>query len=307
MKFKKIFVLISLGILITGVALFASKDSTSGRNPKSSDNNKLSQNEIEKNAKLYQPQIGGKTLEVDLGINAQSAIVFDQETGEILYQKDCHTRLAPASIAKVATYSVAVENFDIEELIEISQTAADQEPNKIVMKAGEKMHFKDLLYGLMMISANDAAYAIAEAYPGGFNSFIARMNEFGRELGLSNTNFENPSGLDGDNYYSSAFDIATFTRYALTKHPEILKYMGEKNDYSVYPSEHNESHWWAHISSMLYRYPGMLGVKTGYTDIANSTFVGAAERNGRTLVVIFLNSRDANGDVAKLFDHGFSY
>lgn len=289
------------------MALFAPKNSTSGQKNTNADDGKASQNEIKKNAKLYQPQVGDKTSDAELGINAQSAIVFDQGTGEILYQKSPHTRLAPASITKIATFSLAVESFKLDQLIEISQTAAEQEPNKIVMKAGEKMHLDDLLYGLMMISANDAAYAIAEAYSGGFNAFVARMNEFGQDLGLTDTHFENPSGLDGESHYSSAFDIATFTRYALTKHPEVLKYMGEKNDYSVYPTDHNESHWWSHISGMLYRYPGMLGVKTGYTDIAHSTFIGVAERNGRKLVAVFLSSKDANGDVVKLFDYGFSH
>lgn len=261
---------------------------------------------IKENTEKYQPKQTPKTSASGLDINAKSAIVVDEGTGEILYQKDPNLELPPASITKIATISVALENLKKDQLVEISQKAADQEPNKIVMKAGEKMKLDDLLYGLMMISANDAAYAIAEAVPGGFDKFIKLMNDKVRLLGLKNTNFENPSGLDSEKHYSSAFDIATLTRYALITHPEVVEYSGKKDDHSVYPNENNESHWWGHISGMLYRYPGMIAAKTGYTDLANSTFIGIAERNGRRLTVVILGSKDANNDVKYLLDYGFS-
>jgi D-alanyl-D-alanine carboxypeptidase len=132
------------------------------------------------------------------------------------------------------------------------------------------------------------------------------MNEKVKMLGLSNTKFTNPSGLDGEEHRSTAFDIATMTRYALLAHPEVVEYAGKKDDHSVYPSEHNESHWWGHISAMLYRYPGMIMAKTGYTDEAKSTFIGVAERNGKRMTVVLLGSTDANNDVPKLLDFGFA-
>jgi D-alanyl-D-alanine carboxypeptidase (penicillin-binding protein 5/6) len=262
--------------------------------------------QISENVKKYQPQRSINTSETGLDISATSAILIDENTNEILYQKDPNLSLPPASITKIATLSVALENIGKDDLITVSQKAADEVSNKIAMKAGEKMHLNDLLYGLMMISANDAAYAIAEAAPGGFGGFMNMMNEKVRILGLTNTTFKNPSGLDEDGHLASAFDIATLTRYALLEHPEVITYAGEKNDYSVYPSDHNESHWWSHISGMLYRYPGMIAAKTGYTDIAKSTFIGIAERNGRKLVVVFLGATDANNDVVKLLDYGFA-
>jgi D-alanyl-D-alanine carboxypeptidase len=225
-----------------------------------------------------------------------------------LFEKNPHQKLAPASITKILTLSVALENLKKDQMITVSQEAADQEPNKIVMKAGEKLQLEDLLYGLMMISANDAARAIAESVPGGFDSFIKLMNNKVRLLGLKDTNFKNPSGLDDNEHYSTVFDIATMTRYALLEHgTEVVAYAGEKKDHSVYPTDHNESHWWSHISSMLYRYPGMIAAKTGYTDIAKSTFIGVAERNGRRLNVVLMGSTDANNDVPRLLDYGFAH
>lgn len=255
----------------------------------------------------YQPQETEKTKKGGMHISAKSAILIDENINEIIYEKNPHEALPPASITKIATISVALENLKKDDLITISEKAAAQEPNKIVLKKGEKLLLSDLLYGLMMISANDAAYAIAESIPGGFDAFIDLMNRKVKALGLTDTVFKNPSGLDEKDHLSSAFDIATLTRYALLEHPEVIKYAGEKEDHSVFETDHNESHWWGHISGMLYRYPGMIAAKTGYTDIAKSTFIGIAERKKRRIAVVFLGSEDANGDVKKLLDYGFAH
>lgn len=310
---KKKIILIGIGIIsisaLVGIVIGAKKDFTINSKGVKSEVKGDSENNVKviaENSKKYQPQKSKKTKEEGLEINSKSAILIDENTNEILYQKNPNEQLPPASITKIATISVALEKFNKDDLITISQAAANQEPNKIVMKAGEKLRLDDLLYGLMMISANDAARAIADAYPGGYESFMHAVNEKVKMLGLLNTYFKNASGLDEEGHYSSAFDIATLTRYALLVHPEVIQYAGKKDDHSVYPTDHNESHWWGHISGMLYRYPGMIAAKTGYTDIAKSTFIGVAERNGRRLVVVFLGSSDANGDVQKLLDFGFA-
>jgi D-alanyl-D-alanine carboxypeptidase (penicillin-binding protein 5/6) len=308
MTIKKIIIIIICIVSLAGFVFVLGMS----RNLKGNTGNSIFSNvdtekrQIEENIKKYQPQKSENTKDVGLDLSALSAIVVDENTNKILYQKDPNLSLPPASITKIATFSVALENIGKDDLVPISQKASDEVSNKIAMKAGEKMHLYDLLYGLMMISANDAAYAIAEAVPGGYGEFINMMNEKVRILGLTGTTFKNPSGLDEEGHLSSAFDIATLTRYALLEHPEVITYAGEKEDYSVYPSDHNESHWWGHISGMLYRYPGMIAAKTGYTDIAKSTFIGVAERDGRRLVVVILGSTDANGDVTKLLDFGFA-
>lgn len=315
MKKKVIFIIIVTLLIFAGVFFLKYKSKSSIQDIKgeqiSADAKELTEKEekrlITKNSKKYQPQESSKTASSGLDINAKSAIVVDENTNEIIYQKEPNLILPPASITKISTIAVALENLKKDDLIPISEKAANQEPNKIVIKAGEKLKLDDLLYGLMMISANDAAWAIAEAIPGGFDKFIELMNKEVKLMGLKNTKFKNPSGLDGEGHISTAFDIATLTRYAILNHPETITYTGKKDDHSVYPTEHNESHWWGHISGMLYRYPGMIAAKTGFTDDAGSTFIGIAERNGRRLCVIILGSSDPNGDIMKLLDWGFGH
>ena len=177
------------------------------------------------------------------------------------------------------------------------------------MKPGEKLRTADLLYGLMMISANDAAYAFADATKGGFDKFLELANEKVSLLGLKETVMKNPAGLDEPGQTSSAFDLATITRYALMEHPSVISYAGKTAEHSVYMTEHNEPHWWfGHLSHMLSAYQPMIAAKTGYTDEAGTTYIGIAEKNGRRLVVVILgsNGANANNDVKSLLDYGFS-
>lgn len=264
--------------------------------------------QIKENTKKYQPKETSKTAQSGLSLSAKSAILVDENTNEILYQKDPKWKLPPASITKVLTLSVALEQFKKEDLITISQTASEQISNKINMKPGEKLKVDDLLFGLMMISANDAAWALADAFPGGFQRFMEAMNKKSELLGLTNSHFKNPAGLDDPEQYSSAHDMATYTRYALLEHPDFVRYAGKTSEHSVYMTKDNEPHWWfGHLSAMLQRYKGMIAAKTGYTDEALSTYVGVAERGGRRLTVVILGSTDANNDVTQLLDYGFSH
>ncbi|MDD3480861.1 MAG: serine hydrolase [Patescibacteria group bacterium] len=263
---------------------------------------------IAKNVERYQPK-GDKENSKGPGITAQSAIVVDEETNEVLYAKNVHKKMPPASIIKMLTFSLALEVYNVDEKIEITEHASKQISNKINMKAGEKMSLSDLLYGLMMISANDAAYAIADAYEGGFEAFIELANEKIALLGLSNTVMANPAGLDDPNQVSTVYDMATITRYALLEHPEVVKYAGKKTEHSVYATEDNEPHWWfGHLSQMLRSYKGMIAAKTGYTDEAGTTYIGIAERGGRRLVVVLMGGSgpSANNDVKALLDYGFA-
>jgi D-alanyl-D-alanine carboxypeptidase len=177
------------------------------------------------------------------------------------------------------------------------------------MKPGEKLKLSDLLYGLMMISANDSAYAIADATDGGFDKFISLANEKVTQLGLNETVMKNPAGLDEAGQTSSAFDLATITSYALKKHPSVIKYAGKTTEHSVQMTEHNEPHWWfGHLSRMLMAYKPMVAAKTGFTDEAGNTYIGIAEKGDRRLVLVILgsNSANANNDVKSLLDYGFS-
>jgi len=263
---------------------------------------------IKENTEKYQPK-GETTNTPGPIVSAKSAIVVDQATNEIIYAKNVHQTLPPASILKMLTLSMALELFEEDELIEISENASVQISNKINMKPGEKLKISDLLYGLMMISANDAAYAIADATEGGFERFIELANQKVKRLGLKETVMKNPAGLDDPAQTSSAFDLATITRYALLEHPQVVSYAGKTTEHSVYMTEHNEPHWWfGHLSHMLTAYKPMIAAKTGYTDEAGTTYIGIAESNGRRLVLVILGSKgsSANTDVQSLLDYGFS-
>ncbi len=308
---KIIYIIIPLLIFITLVVLFLSfKNNTQVK----SESNKsflakiAEDKKINENTKKYQPKETKKTVEEGIDVSAVSAILVDENTNEIIYQKNPKEKKPPASIIKMLTFSLALEFFKEDEYIKITQYASEQISNKINMKPGEELKVSDILYGMMMISANDAAYAIADAVPGKFNAFIKKANEKVRLLGLTDTVMKNPAGLDEEGQISTAFDMATITRYTLLEHPKVIDYAGETKEHSVYATEKNEPHWWfGHLSAMLKRYPGMIAAKTGYTDEARSTFIGIAERDGRRLVIVILGSSDANNDVTRILDYGFSH
>ncbi|PIZ00229.1 hypothetical protein COY62_03645, partial [bacterium (Candidatus Howlettbacteria) CG_4_10_14_0_8_um_filter_40_9] len=203
-------------------------------------------------------------------VQSDTAIAFDVDTGEVYYAKNVDTKRPTASISKIMTATIVLENIDTKELLTVSKTASEMIPNKIVMKEGEQLKVDDLLYGLMMISANDAAEVLAEGTFDDRGRFIEKMNEKARWLELKNTNFVTPSGMDDPDHYSTPYDLGVILRYAIRKNPEILKYMGTK-EHSVFPTDHNESHWWQHISGLLSSYQGMDGAKTGFTWDAGNT------------------------------------
>jgi D-alanyl-D-alanine carboxypeptidase len=256
----------------------------------------------------YHPKTTSRTVESGLDLSTISGMVFDAKNNEIIYQKDPLEKRAPASITKILTLSTALDVYKEDQLIKISQRASEQEASKISMKPGEELRVSDLLSGLMMISANDAAFALADGYPQGFDAFIARMNDTAKELKLNNTNFANPAGLDDPNHYSCVYDFAVIANYVIDKHPEFLKYAGNKKEYSVYATDHNEPHWWAgNQSKILHWYNGMIAAKPGFTNEAKSTYVVVAERNGRRLIAVIMGSTDASGDLGKLLDFGFAH
>ncbi len=305
-KFRKIVLILTICfILVLLMNIFSMKKETklsTSKTKKSNINNLIKENAIK-----YQPKFDWiKNNTFDMTLTAESAIVIDQETGQVIYNKEVHKQLPPASITKVLTLITVLENIKTDKLCTVSQQAADTQPNKIVMKAGEKMKVDDLLYGLMMISANDAAEVLAECYDGGRDKFIAKMNEKIRLLGLSDSVFKDPNGLNDVDQVSSAYDIGTVTRYGLLTQPKLLEYMGRKDDYSVFPSDQNESHYWYQISNLLSSYVGMEGAKTGYTHIAKNTYIGIASRDGQRIIIVYFAAQTTTSDATALLDYGFS-
>ncbi len=245
-------------------------------------------------------------------LSGESAIVVDVESRDVLYAKNAHKRLLMASTAKIMTALVAVERAPLDKVITVPLEATQVEPNHMGLKAGEKLTVGELLYGLMLDSGNDAAEAIAFGVGGGGASgraqFVDWMNQKARQFGLQNSSFANPSGLDDPNAYSTAYDLALLGAQAL-KDPEVRRIAAMKQQVIPSSKEPGREHGWfgpGNLNSLLSSYRGAIGLKPGYTEDAGYTLVGAAERNGRTLVCVTLNSRRHFGDCTALLDFGYN-
>ena len=255
----------------------------------------------------YHPKISqGAGNESNLYVSAKSAIVVDNSTGNVLFEKDINTKRPPASIAKILTAIVAIENIDLNKRLKVSEAAAAIEPNKAYLQADEEIRLEDLLICLMTASANDAAEVIAENFPGGREAFISKLNEKISDLGLANTHYKNPSGLDEDGFYTSALDMATIVRYAMDKTPDVIRYAGIR-EHTVSGTENlNYEHYTAHISDLLKNYPYMIASKPGFTYGAGHTLIGVAQKNDKKIVMIYLDTNDGMNDGINLFEYGFS-
>ena len=232
-----------------------------------------------------------------LDLSAKSAILFDCTTGNVVYEKNADERSLIASTTKIMTAVVAAENYDINQTVQILPEWCGAEGSSMYLAAGESVTVKELLYGLMLMSGNDAAQALSCIYSGISADFVELMNNKALELGLSDTRFSNPSGLDEDDHYSTAKDLAMLAGYALSN-DTIASVCATKQTEAAgrFMSNHNK---------LLFTIPGACGVKTGYTDEAGRCLVSAVERNGRMLIAVTLNAPDDWNDHEKLYDMGF--
>jgi serine-type D-Ala-D-Ala carboxypeptidase (penicillin-binding protein 5/6) len=245
-------------------------------------------------------------------VSGESVIVVDVNSKEVLYAKNPHKRQLMASTAKIMTALVAIERAPLDKVITVPVEATKVEPNHMGIKAGEKLTVQELLYGVMLDSGNDAAEAVAYGVGGGGESgraqFITWMNEKARQFGLQNTSFANPSGLDDPQAYSTAYDLAIIGAHAL-KDQQLRKIYGAKSHVIESSREPGREHGWfgpGNLNGLLSSYRGAIGIKPGYTEVAGYTLVAAAEREGRTLVAVTLNSRRHVTDCSQLLDFGFS-
>lgn len=237
-------------------------------------------------------------------VTAAAAVVVDAETGRVLYGLGEHDRRSPASTTKIMTAILALEHVS-EDAVVIAQSdgARMSASGSSVMGLvpGTPITMRDLLYGLMLPSGNDAALDIARALDGDVGVFVERMNAKTAELGLENTNFRNPHGLDGRNHYSSAYDLAIMTRYAMANDAFRRIVSTQWHDLSP-PFDYG----FQNGNSLLQNYAGADGVKIGWTDRAGWTFVASAVRDGRRVFVTVLNSQDRDADAAALLDWAFA-
>lgn len=250
---------------------------------------------------LWMPYSAGKAMPE---VSSHSACVIDIDTGRILAAKNENEKSEPASITKIMTALIALENADIKKVVTIPSAAAGVEGSSIYIKAGEKYSLEDLLYGLMLRSGNDAATAIAIDVAGSVDAFVEKMNQKAQELGCTGTHFNNPHGLPDEKHYTTAHDMALITAAAL-RNDTFVKIASTKN-YTAEPDGAGETRSWQNKNKLLWQYEGAIGVKTGYTKSAGKTYVGAAERNGIRIAVVVLGAKDMWGDAATLLDDAFA-
>jgi len=237
-------------------------------------------------------------------ITAKSAILIDDQSGEVLWQHNPDLPLPPASTTKIVTAMLALQSGRLEESLSVTSEAAQAPPSKISLRPGWKMRLRDLVYAVLLNSANDAAVVIAEGLSGSVRGFADRMNVQARAMGATNTHFVNPNGLPADNHYSTARDLATMFSYGMrnplfehivnTKTTEVSPSFGTRRLIKLH--NHNR---------LLGNYRIHVVGKTGWTIAAKKCFVGAAEADGRQVVVAVMGSRDLWGDLKRLLEFGF--
>ena len=233
-------------------------------------------------------------------ITALSAVVVEDSCGDLLFAKDAHRRLPPASVTKIVTAIVAVETTEPDEIVDVNVDNFFAGDGTVMgLETGMRMSMRDLLYGLLLPSGNDAAVAIARRVASDVPAFVGRMNAKVRDLGLQDTHFTNPHGLDAAGHYSSAYDMAMLGRYAY-KDPLIAEIVGTQH---YQPNWDGPELWSGNL--LLWLYPEADGMKTGWTEKAGQTMIATAQRDGHRLFVAVLDSQDRYTDAIRLLDWGF--
>ncbi len=237
-----------------------------------------------------------------LDLSASSAILMEAENGTLLYQKNAFVRRGMASTTKIMTALVAIENGDLKKTVTVSDKAIGVEGSSIYLKPKEKLTLEELLYALLLQSANDAATAIAIEIGGSVEGFANMMNEKAEALGLTATHFTNPHGLDNENHYTTAYDLAKITAAALKN--EIFRKICSTYKKTI-PDGEDGTRVLVNHNKLLRLYDGAIGVKTGFTKKNGRCLVGAAEREGLTLISVTLGAPDDWNDHKKMLDYGF--
>lgn len=246
-----------------------------------------------------------------LAENAKSAIMIEASTGEIIYQKNIHEKLAPASMTKIMSMLLIMEAIDsgkitLNDKIYISENAAKMGGSQIFLSIGSQMKVKELLKGIAVASGNDAVVAMAEKIGGSESNFVKLMNKRCQELGCLNTNFKNAHGLDDADHYSSAYDMSLMAR-ELIKHEKILEFTSIYEEYLNKPD--GTSTWLVNTNRLVRFYEGMDGLKTGFTNEAGYCLTATAKRGNLRFITVVMNepsSDKRSSDTMKLMNYGFN-
>jgi len=254
-----------------------------------------------------------------LNISSESAILIDAETGQVLYEKNPHKKLHPASTTKILTGILTIENANLDDIVTVDEEVVYMTKGAhIALEAGEQLTVKDLLYALLIESANDAALALAKHISGSVEEFAKLMNEKAKELGAVESNFVNPNGLSVENHLTTAYDLSLIAKYAMKN--ETFREIVSNYTYTIPPTnkKNQERILWS-SNKLLYsndtitvdgktvriKYEGITGVKTGYTQEAGNCLVASAQRGNESLIAVALKSNNIYSDIHKLLDYGF--
>ena len=246
-----------------------------------------------------------------LASNATSAILIDADSGDVLFEKNSHEKLAPASMTKMMSMLLIIEAIEDKviswnDTITVSENASGMGGSQILLETGEKMKVSDLFKGVAVASGNDAVVALAEATYGTVDEFVNAMNKKAKELKLKSTNFKNPHGLDTENHYSSAYDMAMIAK-ELVKHEKVLNYTSIYEDYLRKGTD--REFWLVNTNKLVRYYTGVDGLKTGYTPEAGFCLTATIEKDNMRLISVVMgepSSTVRNAETTTLLNYGFA-
>lgn len=249
--------------------------------------------------------------DTDLAPSAKSAILIEASTGKIIYEKNSHEKLAPASMTKMMSMLVIIESIEQgiigwDEKVTASENASGMGGSQILLETGEQMTVHDLFKGVAVASGNDAVVALAEAVAGTVDEFVNMMNQRAKELGLKDTVFKNPHGLDDANHYSSAYDMGMIAK-ELVKHEKVLEFTSIYEDYLRKGTD--KELWLVNTNKLTRFYPGVDGLKTGFTETAGYCLTATAKKNKLRFIAVAMGEPDSktrNAEITSMLDYGFA-
>jgi D-alanyl-D-alanine carboxypeptidase (penicillin-binding protein 5/6) len=248
---------------------------------------------------------------IKLAEQSSSAILMEQDSGSVLYEKNSHEKLPPASMTKIMTLILVMEAIDKGKInwndkVRVSEYAASMGGSQIFLEPGEQMTVEDMVKGIAIGSANDASVAMAEHLSGSMESFVQLMNEKAKQLGLKDTFFKNPTGLPTAGHYTSAHDMALMGK-ELLKHEEVTKFTGLYEDYL---RENTDKKFWLVNTNRLVKfYPGVDGLKTGFTNEAKYCLTATANKNGMRVIAVVMGAptpKERNAQITSMLDYAFT-
>ena len=238
-------------------------------------------------------------ISIPLKVSARNAIAIDAESNQVLWNQNAYEIVPMASTTKILTALIAINYGDLDRKVLISKNASSIRGSTVGYSAGEEITMRELLFGLMFRSGNDAAIAIAEDIGGSIEGFSNIMNDFAKNVGIIDSHFESPHGLDSPKHYSSAYDLAILTSKAM-EYSVFRECVGEK---VIYKDKYNFTRDYQNINKILYKIPEANGVKTGYTGGAGKCLVSSINHNGKNIIIVVLNCVDRWNVTEKIYNY----